>query len=277
MEYTITRNEAYNSLEISFEGKPAEAVRDALKALRFRWHNKRRVWYGYADEETARAAIDNAGTEAAPVAKIPAPVIDKAELRRQFEKAWDSPKMVDYCVKKVAAVAILPSGEMLVIDRQSIETRFCFGESGYDYDEAADMAQYARQSEDYFKRENMKYFADLLHDIDEAAHGEYAPRLVIYTNGAYIGQTADCALRNFGFARMNDIIDACGGSCYLEELPGRELTIRCQPCRIATAEELTIIRAAVQSAAAAHEKRVETYLKRYGTSKVHTWTYWRDA
>lgn len=277
MEYTITRNEAYNSLEISFEGKPAEAVRDALKALRFRWHNKRRVWYGYADEETARAAIDNAGTEAAPVAKIPAPVIDKAELRRQFEKAWDSPKMIDYCVKKVAAVATLPSGEMLVIDRQNIETRFCFGESGYDYDEAADMAHYARKSEDYFKRENMKYFADLLHDIDEAARGEYAPRLVIYTNGAYIGQTADCALHNFGFARLNDIIDACGGSCRLEELPGRELTIRCQPCRIATAEELAIIRAAVQSAAAAHEKRVETYLKRYGTSKVHAWTYWRDA
>ena len=117
MEYTITRNEAFNSLEISFEGKPAEAVRDALKALRFRWHNKRRVWYGYTDEETARAAIDNAGTEAAPVAKVPAPVIDKAELRRQFEKAWDSPRMVDYCVKKVAAVATLPSGEIITIDR----------------------------------------------------------------------------------------------------------------------------------------------------------------
>lgn len=38
MGYIITRNEAFNSLEISFDGKPAEAVRDALKALRFRWH-----------------------------------------------------------------------------------------------------------------------------------------------------------------------------------------------------------------------------------------------
>lgn len=25
------------------------------------------------------------------------------------------------------------------------------------------------------------------------------------------------------------------------------------------------------------EKRLQTYLKRYGTSKLHTWTYWRDA
>lgn len=278
MEYTITRNEAYNSLEISFDGKPAEAVRDALKALRFRWHGKRRVWYGYTDEETARAAIEGAGTEAAPVAKVPAPVIDKAELRRQFEKAWNNPRMVDYCVKKVAAVATLPTGEIITIDRQSIETRFCFGESGYDYDAAQAAAQHAMTSEDYFKRENMKHFADLLHAIDEAADiMGHAPRLVIYTGGAYTGQSADCALRNFGFAKLCDVIEACGGSCHLEELPGRELVIRCQACRIATAEELAIIRAAVQSAAAAHEKRVEIYLKRYGTSKVHAWTYWRDA
>ena len=25
------------------------------------------------------------------------------------------------------------------------------------------------------------------------------------------------------------------------------------------------------------KKRLNTYLKRYGTSKLHTWTYWRDA
>lgn len=65
MEYTITRNEAFNSLEITFDGKPSEAVRDALKALRFRWHSKRRVWYGYTDEETARAAIEGKPTKAA--------------------------------------------------------------------------------------------------------------------------------------------------------------------------------------------------------------------
>ena len=58
MNYTITKNPAFNSIEITFDGKPAEAVRDALKALRFRWHNVKRVWYGYTDEETARAAIE---------------------------------------------------------------------------------------------------------------------------------------------------------------------------------------------------------------------------
>ncbi len=25
------------------------------------------------------------------------------------------------------------------------------------------------------------------------------------------------------------------------------------------------------------DKRLQAYLKRYGTSKIHTWTYWADA
>ena len=56
--YTITTNTTYNSTEISFEGKPSEEIRDTLKSMRFRWHGQRRVWYGYKDEETVRAAIE---------------------------------------------------------------------------------------------------------------------------------------------------------------------------------------------------------------------------
>lgn len=56
--YTITRNEQYGSLEISFDGKPSEAVRDALKALHFRWHGVKKVWYGHADEQTVQEAIE---------------------------------------------------------------------------------------------------------------------------------------------------------------------------------------------------------------------------
>ena len=55
--YTISTNAAYNSIEISFDAKPSAAVREALKALRFRWHGAKRVWYGYTDEATAREAI----------------------------------------------------------------------------------------------------------------------------------------------------------------------------------------------------------------------------
>lgn len=75
MEYIITSNSDFNSVEIKFDGKPSEAVRDALKALKFRWHSVKKIWYGYTDEETARAAIESADKteEAAPVVKAGKP------------------------------------------------------------------------------------------------------------------------------------------------------------------------------------------------------------
>lgn len=60
MEYTITKNDQYNSVEVIFDGKPADAVRDALKALRFRWHGQKKCWYGYKTAEEVEAAIKSA-------------------------------------------------------------------------------------------------------------------------------------------------------------------------------------------------------------------------
>lgn len=79
MTYTITTNPDFNSIEIAFDGKPSEAIREALKAMRFRWHSVKKVWYGYKDEQTARAAIDNAepGAAAAPRAMKAAKAAEK--------------------------------------------------------------------------------------------------------------------------------------------------------------------------------------------------------
>ena len=60
MNYTITKNNQFKSIEINFTGKPCEAIRSALKNIGFRWHSVRRIWYGYADEQTAKDAIENA-------------------------------------------------------------------------------------------------------------------------------------------------------------------------------------------------------------------------
>lgn len=74
MNYTITANPAFNSLEISFDGKPAQEVRDALKALKFRWHAVKKVWYGYSDENTVRAAIDGGKAESKTAENKPAKI-----------------------------------------------------------------------------------------------------------------------------------------------------------------------------------------------------------
>lgn len=69
MTYTITNNPQYNSIEVIFDGKPTEEIRNALKALKFRWHSVKKCWYGYSTEEAARAAIE--GKEAPKTERKP--------------------------------------------------------------------------------------------------------------------------------------------------------------------------------------------------------------
>lgn len=75
--YTITKNAKFNSVEISFDSKPSAEIREALKALRFRWHGQKKVWYGYATEEAVKAAIKGHGSEEASTAPKSAPKATK--------------------------------------------------------------------------------------------------------------------------------------------------------------------------------------------------------
>lgn len=59
INFEIRKNEQFNSNEIYFDSKPGEDVREALKALHFRWNGKKSCWYGFAEEEIIRAAISS--------------------------------------------------------------------------------------------------------------------------------------------------------------------------------------------------------------------------
>lgn len=293
--YTVSHNEQFNSVEITFTSKPGNAARDALKARGFRWNRARGLWYGYADADEIRAAIDAAeqgDTRPEPKAAAPAKntlcAPDKATLKTQFSKAFPGDnKMIDYCVNKVETIAILADGTIITVDKQKIETRFCFGESGYDYDDAIEMADHARHSQAYFKRENMKAFKDTLSDLEQAkdeitesptAENRY---ILTYSRKHYIRQSEDCKLGYFTFRPLWDVLDDNGGSGNISELAGQTLKSKRDGGRteyiVMTADDIDTIKAAYQAAAAKHEKKVDAYLKRYGTSKVNAWTYWRDA
>lgn len=205
--------------------------------------------------------------------------INKDMLRAEFAKVWGRDKrMTDYCVNKTASVATLPNGELIAVEKKGIETRFCFGESGYDYDDALRAAEHARTSAEHFKRENMRHFTDVLDGLREAMDLDSVPSdLVTICPRAYYSQTDDCKLASFQFTRLTDILDALGGSARVSELGGKSLTVCGCERRIATREEIAAIIDAYETARAAHEKKVNAYLKRYGTTKVHAWTYWVDA
>lgn len=204
--------------------------------------------------------------------------ISKETLRAEYAKVWEgNDKMINYCTNQVQAAAELDGGEIFVIGKEKIETRFCFGESGYDFDEAVDAARTARTSTEHLKRENMRAYDQALEQIAEAEKrgGEYMA--VIFPKVHY-NQPAECRLGSLQFRRTIEVLQDLGGCGYLDRLPGQTIPARWGgEYRVLTASEIATVREVYEAARAAHEKKVDAYIKRYGTSKVHSWTYWRDA
>lgn len=67
MKYSVNKNEKYNSVEIKFDAKPAEDVRNILKQNHFRWNHKSQVWYGYMDVADVKKLLgDNVAEDATP-------------------------------------------------------------------------------------------------------------------------------------------------------------------------------------------------------------------
>lgn len=280
--YKITNNEQYNSTEIYFNGKPSAAEREALKGLKFRWNGKKLCWYGYAEAEAIAAALS--GSPATPAerpkqkkATTPALEVDKTLLAREFSKCWTSEKMVSFCVNRILNTVTLDDGTILTIEKQHIKTDFCFGESGFDAEEAAHMAAHARTSADYFKKENLSYFDEWLYNIEKIQNND-SMLLLTYSRTHYTKQPADCKIGYFALRYWHQVLNDLGGSANLDKIAGQEVHSRYDgDYFVMTPAQIDKLKKAFEEARKAHEKKVDAYIKRYGTSKVHSWTYWRDA
>lgn len=158
-------------------------------------------------------------------------------------------KWVPYYDKRAGHFAKLSNGGIFAIERPSICTEFCFGESGYDYDDAQRAAQHARTDSEYFKAENLRNFSEWIEVLERGTWRGGPARVFSYLTAG-------------GFARLEI------------RRPYREQYAAGSPI---TDEDRAKLLDAYRAAYAALEKRLDTYLKRYGLSKLHVWTYWRDA
>ena len=96
--FTITDNAEFGSLEITFDGKPSEAVRDVLKEHKFRWHSKKGVWYGKGERADIVKALQEAyQSEAAAEETETKPAADKTatEILRDMGGKAVSDNMTD--------------------------------------------------------------------------------------------------------------------------------------------------------------------------------------
>lgn len=170
------------------------------------------------------------------------------EGRKTLEEWAKGQQDPDYILKAYDSAVKLSDGVVL-FDRPRIETKFCFRDEGPDYEFYKELGSDENLLRDYFIRENMDQNGIAEPDENTDMYivkyaGEYMPGRVY--------------------------VKFCNCPEYLNLR--REDTIR-----IATETERSLYLAELARVRKAFRKRLDTYLKRYGVSKLHTWSYWADA
>lgn len=184
----------------------------------------------------------------------------KAEYAQQIinNSTWRTSKsMQDHCIKSSAWVVKFQDGTLISFDKPSIQKDFCFGYhlssySSDSYDEANRAAAAAQHDVDYFMRENLE---GINREIEAAKTGHPC-----YKDHHWYGDLESCTIGSVYYVSDYDFHFENNGK-YIE---------------LSDADRQTYVEG-LEEVKKAFIKRLNTYLKRYGLTKVNTWSYWLDA
>jgi len=253
MIYEIKRHEGAQMVTVQFADHAPVEVRNELIAHGFSWDEWRKAWVALdrMSDSEIRAMIDS-------VVVHERPVMSKAEEKALHDEymarvmAGEDERWRKYYEDYIGGLVKLEDGRIVCIRKPRIETNFCFGESGYDSEEANNSVTKALSSEDYFRAENLKALDAVIAFLSRDRNGEIA-----YNSFAAVENEEPGVAHYVTYHR----------SVYSA---GKE------PAEVSEEDRERILEG-YQRVRAAFEKRLNAYLKRYGLSKVRSWTYWRDA
>jgi uncharacterized protein (DUF1015 family) len=177
-------------------------------------------------------------------------------IKAEYAKIWKTDtKMIDYCVKKITGIVQFEDSGYYCFEKPSIETRFCFGygQNGIsteeDYENAAEEMRKASEKEVFFA-ENMRVFEALEEMINYDG--------IVYSVNRY--DNPNVKLRSL----TTDYEERKWGKIY-----GTVMS------KITPVDRL-MLKKELENQKKKFEKRLETYWKRFGASKLKTWTYLVD-
>lgn len=164
----------------------------------------------------------------------------------------------EYNAKDVAGYMVTADGKIITTKKPRIQTSFWFGESGYNFQEKVELASKASRDREYFKQKNIANSKLALKqaNIEAALDGQGKFFLFkIWGNQPFYSVTY------FAEDRMLDSY-----SKSLLSTAEREMT----------RAELEAYKELIEAAIKRFDRRLNTYLKRYGLSKCSYDTYWVD-
>lgn len=171
------------------------------------------------------------------------------------EKVWsNSKRMQDYEKQICSDVFKSEGGNLIMFRKPSIRKSFCFGHGfcGISTEEetrnAFDNAEIARTDENYFIKRNLEDFESDLQELEKTEKVYLIPSYKGTKIAYYI--TDDCWRVKSG--AMDDVIEVLNDA------------------------DVEKLKQTILSEKSKFVKRLNTYLKRYGLSKVHSWTYLVD-
>ena len=186
-------------------------------------------------------------------------------MRIICNEIWpDSKRMQEYARKEANYIVELNNDDIYVITKPRIETKFCFGYGMYgcdmdnDHERASHAAYNASTNKDYFIEENLK---DLDRKLEALCDSKYEG----YKYCAYSGQSKDSKLKAYSLCQFWDNPEQ---KAYKWD--------RLVAVERLKQEEIEALIKGYETVKEMFTKRLNTYLKRYGLSKIETWTYLRD-
>lgn len=234
-----------------------KAVKEQLKQMGGRFNGKLSCGAGWIFSNKSRNAVEkfiNSGEVSNLVSQERKNNVSKdgaqfVEWLNEFLSSSDKFNKDYY--KKYAVGAIKMQGGYYIIEKPSINNRFCFHDEGEDYEYYKHlMSDKETRLAAYFKSENLAHFDNKIKRIQKGE--EYNNDKRVWWNSCY----------NDG--RIELCFHCSWGS------PDGEW----KEC---TDDEKKLILKGLKFGRELFEKRLDAYLKRYGVSKIHTWTYWADA
>lgn len=182
-------------------------------------------------------------------------------LKEEFAKIWGKDKgMQDYCLKKTSNCVLTSFGGLVTFDKPKIKTRFCFGY----HDSATDTESYDAANDACENFGEKQFLKENLADIQHA--------LGLYE---YSTKNEGPSVKHLYFAKR----DSCSNiykDLFLDEYDAKDKAWRFDSLTKASEEDFQKCYAAQKQEYEKFEKRLKSYLKRYGTEKLQTWTYWAD-
>lgn len=190
------------------------------------------------------------------------------EVKEYYRAEYSSPrenKYLDYLLKDVSNAVKLSNGAIYKFDKPSIKTTFCFGygQNGISTEEesnnAFSMVKYANSNAKYFIEENMEEYNNLEKQLSDI-----------------LEDTTGCKKAHAFKNRVNCpicYIRICDHPYYAEQEINRNKE---GYLGVLSNEDVQSLLDTLQEEKVKFTKRLNTYLKRYGLSKLRTWTYLVD-